>query len=64
MITFMIDEFTLCLKDCETGEIFHTEVIELTPADVRKTKKPWADFQNCHSRVIIRINRRKLKQSK
>ncbi len=29
MITFMVDEFTPCLKDCETGEIFHTEVVEL-----------------------------------
>lgn len=44
MITFMIDEFTPCLKDCETGEIFHTEVIKLTPADVRKTKKSLGRF--------------------
>ncbi len=29
MITFIIDEFTPCLKDCETGELFQTEVVEL-----------------------------------
>ena len=29
MITFMIDEITPCLKDCETGELLQTEVVEL-----------------------------------
>ena len=29
MITFRIDEITPCLRDCETGEVLQTEVVEL-----------------------------------
>ena len=29
MIVFKIDEFTSCLKDAETGEIFETEVVRI-----------------------------------
>ena len=29
MITFKIDELTPCLKDCKTGELVQTEVVEL-----------------------------------
>ena len=29
MITFRIDEFTPCLKEVETGEIYDTEVVRL-----------------------------------
>lgn len=29
MITFKIDEFTPCLKEIETGEIYDTEVVRI-----------------------------------
>ena len=54
MITFMIDEFTPCLKDCETGELFQTEVVEL------KRKSYLAQF---HSRNGWYVNWSKFPKS-
>jgi hypothetical protein len=34
MITFQIDEFTPCLKEVASGEIYDTEVYEWTDEDI------------------------------